>query len=98
MQRLEEKMKVRQGWALTRSREEVRELEEKVDNLDYEHLLEKEAIILNTKTEGEGFVNAGRREAGQTECTCFGGGGEYEGIGKKVEIGNVGSRQGDGKV
>jgi hypothetical protein len=51
LQRLEEKVEERHGWALTRSREEVRELEDKIDDLDYEHLLEKEAIILRAKTQ-----------------------------------------------
>ena len=49
LHRLEEKAEKWHGWALTRSREEVRELEQKVDDLDYEHLLEKEAIILRAK-------------------------------------------------
>jgi hypothetical protein len=51
LRRLEEKVEERQGWALTRSREEVRELAQKIDDLDYEHLLVKEAIRLRTKTQ-----------------------------------------------
>ncbi len=51
LHRLEEKVEERHSWALTRSREEMRELAEKIDDLDYEHLLEKEAIRLRAKTQ-----------------------------------------------
>ena len=51
LQRMEEKVEERHGRTLTRCREEVRALEEKMDNRDYEHLLEKEAIILRAKSQ-----------------------------------------------
>jgi hypothetical protein len=51
LRRLEEKVEDRQGWELTRSREEVRELTQKIDDLDFEHFLEKEALQLRAKTQ-----------------------------------------------
>jgi hypothetical protein len=50
LRRLEEKVEERQSWELTRSREEVRELARKIDDLDYEHFFEKEATRLRAKT------------------------------------------------
>ncbi len=49
LNRLETKVEERNGWALTRSREEVLELKAKLEDTDYEHLLEKEAIMLQKK-------------------------------------------------
>jgi hypothetical protein len=49
LNRLETKVEERNDWALTRSREEVLELKEKLEDQDYEHLLEKEAVMLRAK-------------------------------------------------
>ena len=49
LQRLETKVDERHGWALARSEEEVRELKDTLDEHNYEHLLEKEALVLRAK-------------------------------------------------
>jgi hypothetical protein len=46
LQRLETKV---DGWALAHSHEELLALEEKVEDLKYEHLLAKEAVVLRAK-------------------------------------------------
>ncbi len=45
LDRLETKVDERHGWALARSDEEARALEDKLDEHNYDHLLEKEALV-----------------------------------------------------
>ena len=49
LDRLESKVDERHGWALARSHEEVRALEDKLGEHNYDHMLEKEALVLRTK-------------------------------------------------
>jgi hypothetical protein len=49
LQRLETKVDERHGWALARSHEEVRALKDTLDEHNYDHLLEKEALVLRAK-------------------------------------------------
>jgi hypothetical protein len=98
LDRLQTKVEKRHGWALTRSREEVRELEQNKEDQDYEHLLEKEAIILRAKTQKQqakdALTDAEEKQDRLNALACFGGGAEYQGIGKEVKTRKVGSRQG----
>ncbi len=49
LQRLETKVDERHGWALARSQEEVETLKDTLAEHNYDHLLEKEALVLRAK-------------------------------------------------
>jgi hypothetical protein len=57
LDRLESKVEERHGWALARSHEEVRALEDKLDEHNYDHMLEKEALVLRAKQQKRGTRN-----------------------------------------